>query len=80
MTASLLKKSLYDLIEQIEDVELLAAVYKIIASSQPSDWWKEISSQEQDLIKKGLKEADNGEVIPHKEVMQEVRSILKRKG
>lgn len=81
MTVSLLKKSLFQLIDQIEDVELLAAVYKIISSSQQianseRDWWLDISQTEQRMVQQGLEEVRNGETIPHKEVMAEVDRIL----
>ncbi|MEZ4850030.1 MAG: hypothetical protein R3B93_15715 [Bacteroidia bacterium] len=50
MSAELLRKSIYALIEQVEDVEFLAAMYKIIKSSRPDDWWEQISPTEEKLI------------------------------
>ena len=78
MSADILKKSIYDLIEQIEDVELLAAVYKIIRASKQTGWLEEISPSEKQLIERGIKELDKGEHISHDDVMDEVNKILKR--
>jgi len=38
------------------------------------DWWDEIGEAERNAIKEGLAEADRGELIPHEEVMKEVRA------
>lgn len=78
MSADILKKSIHELIEQIEDIELLAAVYKIIRSSKHTDWWDEISEEEKKLINQVIEELDNGEHISHEDVMTEVNQILKR--
>ena len=76
MSAELLRKSIYALIEQVEDVEFLAAMYKIIKSSRPYDWWEQISPTEKKLIKKGLSELNNGDHFSHDDVMAEVNKIL----
>lgn len=39
-----------------------------------ADWWDEISPAEKESIEKGLAEADKAELIPHEEVIKEVRS------
>ncbi|MCB0837883.1 MAG: hypothetical protein KDD99_14520 [Bacteroidetes bacterium] len=78
MSAELLRKSIYALIEQVEDVEFLAAMYKIIKSSRPDDWWEQISPTEKKLIKKGLSELEKGEYFSHDDVMAEVNKILKQ--
>lgn len=41
------------------------------------EWWDEISEAERNAIEEGLAEADRGELIPHKEVMKEVREKYK---
>ena len=78
MSAELLRKSIYALIEQVEGVEFLAAMYKIIKSSRPDDWWEQISPTEEKLIKKGLSELEKGEYFSHDDVMAEVNKILKQ--
>ena len=37
------------------------------------DWWGEISEEERQAIKRGLTEADQGELILHEEVMKQVK-------
>lgn len=40
------------------------------------DWWDEISAEEQAEIEEGLAQADRGEVVPHKEVMEKYKKWL----
>ena len=42
-----------------------------------TDWWDEISEDERQSIEKGLAEADRGELIPHEQVMKELKSRYK---
>lgn len=40
------------------------------------DWWDEISAEERNEIEEGLKQADNGELISHEEVMSKYKKWL----
>ena len=40
------------------------------------DWWDEISLEERSEINEGLKQADNGEVLTHEEVLSKYRRWL----
>lgn len=40
------------------------------------DWWDEISAEERKEIEEGLRQADNGELIPHEEVMSKYKKWL----
>ena len=40
------------------------------------DWWDEISAEEKREIEEGLRQADNGELIPHEEVMSKYKKWL----
>ena len=40
------------------------------------DWWDEISAEEQTEIEEGLAQADRGDVVPHKEVMEKYKKWL----
>jgi len=42
-----------------------------------TDWWDEISEDERRSIEQGLAEADRGELIPHEQVMKELKSRYK---
>ena len=50
--------------------EKVEAVFK---KEKSTDWWDEISEAEKEEIEKSIAEADNGELIPHEQVMKEVR-------
>ena len=40
------------------------------------DWWDEISVEEKAEIEEGLAQADRGDVVPHKEVMEKYKKWL----
>ncbi|MEM6347704.1 MAG: hypothetical protein AAF927_27700 [Bacteroidota bacterium] len=71
-----LKASLHQLIDQIDDVELLAAFYKIISAGQASLAFSELEQSEQAAIKSGLEDLEAGKVFSHQEIMAEVQAIL----
>jgi hypothetical protein len=51
----------------------LKKVEEVLKRQEP-DWWDEISDAERQSIKKGLAEADRGELVPHEEVMKEIKA------
>ena len=67
------KLELVQLILNTEKPSILTKVEAILKKENASDWWDEISPGEKKDIEKGLAEADRGELIPHEEVMKEVR-------
>jgi len=78
MNAVELKSDLHQLIDKINDVSILNAVKVLLAKGEAAtDWWDEIGQEEKQAIEKGLAEADRGEVIPHEEVMKEVKAKYK---
>lgn len=52
---------------------------KAIFESRPEIWWEELPDEIKKKVEKGLKEADLGEGIEHKEVMKSLRKWQKRK-
>ncbi len=68
------KLELVQLIINTEKPSILSKVEAILKKEKASDWWDEISQEEKKAIEKGLAEADKGELIPHEEVMKEVRA------
>jgi predicted transcriptional regulator len=70
------KLELVQLLLNTEKPSILARVEAIL-KGKAVDWWDEISPEEQEAIEKGLSEADKGELIPHEEVMKEVRAKYK---
>ena len=57
-----------------EKPTVLAKVEAVFKKEKGADWWDEISDAERNAIEEGLAEADRGELIPHEEVMKEVRA------
>lgn len=57
-----------------EKPSVLAKVEAVFKKEEGVDWWDEISDAERAAIEEGLSEADRGELIPHEEVMKEVRA------
>jgi predicted transcriptional regulator len=68
------KLELVQLILNTEKPSILSKVEAILKKEKASDWWDEISPEEKKAIENGLAEADKGELIPHEEVMKEVRA------
>ena len=68
------KLELVQLILNTEKPSILTKVEAILKKEKASDWWDEISPEEKKAIEKGLAEADRGGLIPHEEVMKEVRA------
>ena len=73
-----LKKDIYQIVDKITNKDILKAL-KILLYSQVSqtdnvDFWDELPENVKKSINKGLKQAENGEVTPHDEVMKNIKS------
>lgn len=72
-----LKSDILKLINLIEDESFLHAIrillLKQIPNTETKDFWDDLPIRIRKEIETALKEADRGEVIPHEEVMQEMR-------
>jgi len=71
------KLELVQLILNTEKPSVLAKVEAVFTKEKGADWWDEISEAERKAIMNGLAEADRGELIPHEDVMKEVRAKYK---
>ncbi len=67
------KLELVQLILNTEKPSVLEKVEAVFKKEKSTDWWDEISEAEKEEIEKSIAEADNGELIPHEQVMKEVR-------
>ena len=52
----------------------LKKVEEVLKKEKETDWWDELSEAERQSIEQGLAEADRGELIPHEEVMKEIKA------
>ena len=66
-----LRKNLHKAID-LADNKLLKMLKAIIESyqSEEEDWWFTLSKEEQEEIKEGLQQYENGEVVSHEEAMK----------
>ena len=71
------KLELVQMILKTEKPAVLAKVEAVFKKEKGADWWDEISEGEKKAIKESLAEADNGKLIPHIEVMEEIRAKYK---
>lgn len=78
-----LKGSLHEMIASIEDEALLSQLQEIIhdfvaQSQEETDFWDELSSEEQKELKAALEESeDERNLVSHEEVMQKYAKWLK---
>lgn len=59
------------LIEWLAKLNNTAVLKEFIAlkKEQEKDWWDQIGTEEKAEIEEGIAQANRGEVVPHKEVM-----------
>jgi len=77
---AILKNNLHKLIVETDDESVLSkiqAFFDTLKNSQ-NDWWETLSQTEIDLINNGISQLDNGESIPHDEVMRKVDQVFER--
>jgi predicted transcriptional regulator len=67
-----LRADLHNMIDKISDSSVLQAVKTLLSNQKasPVDWWETIDESEKAEIELGLKQIEDGEVIPHEEVME----------
>ena len=56
-----------------EKKAVLSVVETFAKESKPKDFWDELSKEQQTLIDKAIKEADEGKLTPHQVVMKKLR-------
>jgi len=71
------KLEIVQLIINTDKPALLKVIEDILKGGQHADWWDEIGEDEKRAIEQGLAEADRGELIPHENVMREIKAKYK---
>lgn len=58
-----------ELIQWLSTIENPSLIQKIkkLRDSQKEDWWNQLSQAEVDAIEEGIKDADEGNIVSHKE-------------
>lgn len=65
------KLELMHLLLQTQKESLLKKLKSVFEEEQ-TDWWDDLSKEEQEDIKIGLNQADNNQVVPNEEVIWKV--------
>ncbi len=68
------KLELVQMILNTEKPAVLAKVEAVFKKEKGDDWWDELGEDLKAELEESLAEADRGELIPHEEVMKEVRA------
>ena len=77
MNLSKKKLELVQMILNAESSSVLEKVESLLKREQESDWWDDLSEAQRKDIEKAVEELENGEGIPHAEVMREVKEKVK---
>ncbi len=71
------KLAVIERIIQLDNEEILQQIKEML--TEPStDWWEQISEQEQNAIEIGLKQAHQEEGIPHQEALKHILAQRKK--
>jgi len=66
-------------LNKVRDPDIITAIKSVLKyreKTQETDWWDEISDEERAEIEEGIAQADRGELIPHKQVMDKYKKWL----
>ena len=76
-----IKGNLHKIIDNIEDNNLLDAVYafllKLTERQEKTDFWEGLTDEQKSVIDAGIAQLDAGQGIPHEEVMKRIRNKFK---
>ena len=68
------KLELVQMILNTDKPSVLAKVEAVFKKEKGADWWDQLGEDLKAELEESLAEADRGELIPHEEVMKEVRA------
>ena len=76
MTATeVLRKSVKKQIDEADE-KSLKMVRAMLEAEEEHDWWDDLSDEARASIEQGLKDAEEGKLTPHKEVMKKYKKWL----
>lgn len=81
MNTAELKNHLHKLIVDTNDIEVLNKIESYFSKlkTKNNDWWDELSQSAKKEVKKGIEQADNGDLIDHKEARKSIDSFFEKK-
>jgi thiamine pyrophosphate-dependent acetolactate synthase large subunit-like protein len=74
---SVLRSQVKEFVNTASEKEL-ELMYRFFDVENKDDWWNEITEDQKKSINKGLAQLNNGEGVPHKEVMKKYAKWLKK--
>jgi predicted transcriptional regulator len=75
---SVLREQVKQFVDEASEKELEMVYHLLEASNTTTDWWDEVTPSHKEAIDKGIQQLDNGEGIPHQEVMKKYNKWLKK--
>ncbi|MBX3044224.1 MAG: hypothetical protein KIT33_03890 [Candidatus Kapabacteria bacterium] len=70
------KTQLISMIAQVNNKDVLDAIESLLLNSK-TDWWTTLSKSEQFAIDEGLDDIENGRVLSHNDVVNEINNRFK---
>ncbi len=82
MNTAELKNQLHKLIVETDDLEVLNKIQSYCRQLQTknSDWWDELSDSSKKDIEEGVQQADNSNLIDHKEARKRIDNFFEKHG
>ena len=79
MNISTEKLDIIQRICEIQDNDLIDLIKNLvdIPRSSKSDWWKQISIEEQESINRGFNDLEQGKIYPHDQIRRKYEKWLK---
>jgi len=77
MTTIQVKSQLHQLIDTIDDRRVLNAIKLLLqkqVQAKENDFWENLPIEVKQSIERGIEQADNGELISHETVMEEIKN------
>jgi len=73
MDIQLEKYKIIEWITSLKDKTIISRLKSLKEETRDEDWWDHLSPAEQEGIQKGLEDIENGNTIPHEEVMKKMK-------
>lgn len=82
MNTAELKNQLHKLIVETDDLDVLTKIQSYFRKlkTKNNDWWDELSNSAKKEIEEGIKQADNGDLIDHKDARKRIDNFFKKHG
>lgn len=68
------KYKLIEWITSLNDVSIINQLMSVKDKESKKDWWNELSNEEIYGINQGIKDAENGKIYPHEEIMKSFKN------